>query len=104
MIMDKRDIKKAIYTWGVYPALMFLKENQELENFEVCADVKNVLDEICSGREWYLSTSLEPENLKQTMSSILEGRNNKDLIRANMPYYIDEFRNFLNEKTIKVKQ
>lgn len=33
-------IRKGIYLWGYYPVLHYLKEQEEDENFELCAVIK----------------------------------------------------------------
>ena len=90
-IMTVEKVKNAIYMYGYYPALFYLKQLQEDEEYDKCIIVKKALDEVGKGREWYLSTKLDDENLTDTYNKILQGMNNPELINENMPNYIDKF-------------
>jgi hypothetical protein len=86
--MEIGKIRNIVYTWGFYPALCLLKEQEQLENYELCAKIKTVLDEISKGREWYLSG--EVCNIETTFKKIIQEHPN---IEVNMDYYISEFKN-----------
>ena len=88
-------VKDGIYKYGYYPALMFLKEKQEQECFEDCKIIKEALDSVGEGRDWYLSTDLNKKTLDRTYNNIVNGR---DLINKNMPRYIEKFRELMLTK------
>jgi hypothetical protein len=85
------EIRKAIYKWGVYPALVMLRELHDNEEYEQCAVLKSVLDEIIDGREWYLTTKVDDHSLRMSYVSILDGFTKPELIEQNMPVYIRKF-------------
>lgn len=82
----KGKIRKGVYLWGYYPALHYLKEQERNENFEVCTILKEVLDEIGKGREWYLSSqTIKVEEVLQNQTYI-----------DNVDYYIEEFKKYMS--------
>lgn len=83
-------IKKGIYVYGFYPALFYLKELTEAEEYEKCSIVKQAMDEISSGREWYLSSFTDTHSMNKTLENIL--KNHSPIIRENMPEYIRLFK------------
>lgn len=91
--MTVEKCKKAIYTWGIYPALSLLRSEQDNENFELCATLKTAIDEVMRGRE--VNTNVDDKSLEETFESILAERTRPDLIRNNMPYYVREFKEFI---------
>ena len=91
--MTAEKIKKGIYKWGFYPALFLLKEEQDQENYENCKAIKQALDEVGKGREWYMSTKVDDSTMHKTYNKIIQGLK-PELIDNNMPYYIDEFRKY----------
>lgn len=92
--MTVEKIKDGIYRWGFYPALYLLREEQENENYQNCQVIKQALDEVGKGREWYLSSKVDDESMEETYDNIMQGLNKPELIDANMPYYIEEFRKY----------
>ncbi len=90
MTTDK--IKQGIYSYGVYPALILLRELQDLEKYEDCAILKSAIDEILQGREYGLTTKVDDKSLKSNYKKIVNSMNNVWLMKNNMPYYIDEFK------------
>jgi hypothetical protein len=90
--MNSATIRTCIYKWGFYPALVLLKEEQENENYQNCVEIKKALDQIMKGREWYLSSKVDDDSISKTYKEIMKGLSNAELIDANMPHYIDEFR------------
>lgn len=87
MVDLKAKIRKGIYTYGYYPVLHFLKEQEDNEDFELCATIKEVLDEIGKGREWYLSS--------QTIKIEEVLQNQKETYLDNVDYYVEEFKNYM---------
>lgn len=47
--MNYKDVKKAVYSWGYYPALVYLQECEAQERYEDCAIIKSVLDDFVKG-------------------------------------------------------
>ena len=92
--MTVEKVRTGIYNWGFHPALVVLHEEQMKENYEICSIIKTALDEISAGREWYLSSKVE--DMQQTYDNILKGCNNPDLIKENMPHYIEEFKKYIS--------
>lgn len=92
--MKAEKIKSGIYKWGFYPALFLLREEQENENYQNCKEIKKALDEVGKGREWYLNSKVDDKSMDETYDEIMQGLNNPELIDANMPHYIDEFRKY----------
>lgn len=90
--MTVERIKNGIYKWGVYPALFFLKELQDNEQYEQCAIVKEALDEIIKKHELYLNTKVDDDTLDDTYKKILQELNKSETTHNNMLYYIYEFR------------
>lgn len=98
--MTKEKIKKGIYIWGFYPALVILKEEQDNEHYENCQAIKQALDEVGVGREWYLSSKVDDKNMDKTYQDLIDFHaTNPELISGNMPYYIDEFKKYANDKS-----
>lgn len=91
--MTVEKCKRAIYTWGIYPALSLLRSEQDNENFELCATLKAAIDEVMRGRE--VNTNVDDESLEETLESYIAERAKPDLIRNNMPFYVREFKEFI---------
>ena len=87
--LSVENIKICIYRWGIYPALIMLRELQNNEQYEQCAIIKKALDEVMNGRGWYVDTKTDDNSLNRTYQNITNG---KTTIQTNMPYYISEFR------------
>lgn len=96
--MTKDKIKKGIYTWGFYPALVLLKEEEDNESYEKCRVIKEALDEVGVGREWYLSSNVDDKSMDKTYQNLINSHVSKpEIISANMSYYIDEFKKYVND-------
>lgn len=95
LTVDK--VKDGIYQVGYYPALVFLKKQQDLENYKECEVIKEALDQVVKGREWYLSSKVDNRSLEDTYSKILQSRTNSKIIDNNMPYYIEKFDELMNK-------
>ena len=93
--MNKDKIKISIYTWGYYPALVLLREEQDNENYENCKLIKEALDEVCKGREWYLSSKVDNETLSEVYDNIANQMNKPEIIHNNMAHYVEEFKKSL---------
>lgn len=93
--MTLEKIKSGIYQWGFYPALYLLREEQEKENYENCKVIKQALDEVGKGREWYLSSQVDDNSMDEIYDKIMEGLKNPSNVDANMPYYIEEFKKYV---------
>lgn len=89
-------VKNGIYQVGYYPALVFLKEQQDLENYKDCEIIKQALDEVGKGREWYLSSKVDDESLRLTYNKILKSRKNPDVLDENMANYIVKFKEMMS--------
>lgn len=85
--MTVEKIKSAIYKYGYYPALVFLKQEQDSEHYENCEIIKQALDEVGRG----LSSKVDEKSIMQTYSNILKTSSNPELIENNMAYYIESF-------------
>ena len=94
--MTTEQVKNGIYRFGFYPALIILKQEQEKENYQNCQLIKQALDEIGEGREWYLSSKVDDKSIKQTYDNIIQGLNRPEIIYENMSYYIEEFREYVD--------
>lgn len=88
-------VKRGIYTWGFYPALFMLRKEQENENYQNCQVIKQALDEVSEGIEWHISSRVDDESMEQTYDNIMRSLGKPELVDANMPHYIDYFREFL---------
>jgi len=88
-------VKIGIYTWGFYPALFLLMEFQEKEDYELCKVIKEALDMVGFGREWYLSPKVDNDSMDETYDNILQTMKNPETIHTNMDIYIDKFRDYL---------
>lgn len=64
------EVKKIIYTHGVYPMLMGLKHFQEEELYEQCIIIKQAIDEVSKGREQWHASSLSNENIDRTIDDL----------------------------------
>ena len=84
-------VKNGIYQVGYYPALVFLKEQQDLENYQECEIIKKALDQVGKGREWYLSSKVDGKSLESTYEKIMQSRKDPTNLDNNMPYYIEKF-------------
>ena len=93
--METERIKTGIYRWGIYPALFLLREMQDKELYEDCLIIKQAIDDIIQGREWYLNTQVDDNELKATYGKIMQGHSKSNIIHSNMPRYIDEFRRYI---------
>ena len=93
--MKKERIKRAIYLWGYYPALFVLKEEQSKENYENCQVIKEALDEVSDGKDWGLTTKVDDVNMNRNYDNIIKELDNPEIIDANMPYYIEEFKEYI---------
>jgi hypothetical protein len=89
LTVDK--VKNGIYTVGFYPALVYLKKQEDLENYKECEIIKEALDQTAYGREWYLSSKVEGDSLKKSYEKIISSRPNSKILDSNMPYYIEKF-------------
>lgn len=88
-------VKNGIYQLGYYPALVYLKEQEELENFQECKIIKEALDQVGKGREWYLSSKVDNNSLKSTYKEIIHSREDPTNLKNNMPYYIEKFKDMM---------
>jgi len=91
--MNYKDVEKAVYSWGYYPALVYLLECERQERYKDCAVIKKVLDKIAEGREWYLSSKTDPTSMQETYDKIIGSRKDPSNLIHNMPHYIEEFKN-----------
>lgn len=95
--MTVEKIKMAIYSWGIYPALILLREEQENENYELCNVIKQAIDEIGEKVNWNITSKVDNYNLKTVYENILNDIPFKikdpSFIDRNMPFYIEEFKN-----------
>lgn len=94
MDITEHNINKAIYELGVYPALMFLKYKQDNEMYGDCVIVKKGIDSVVGGREWYLSTEVTDDKLKETYTNILSQQSDKyrKHYDENVLDYINKFK------------
>lgn len=90
--MEIKTVENAIYKWGVYPALVLLRELQDEEEYELCAVVKCAIDNIMNGREYGISTLVDDKNLQKSYEIVIGQFQRKAIIKNNMPFYIDEFK------------
>lgn len=88
-------VKHGIYQVGYYPALAFLKEQEDEENYKNCEIIKKALDQVGKGREWYLSSKVDENSLKSTYEKIMQSRKNPTILNSNMPYYIEKFKDIM---------
>lgn len=93
MSMTLEKIEDGIYKWGFYPALFLLREAQDQERYEDCKLIKQALDKVGKGREWYVSSNVDDNSMKENYNNLTEGMSN--MIHHNMAYYIDDFRKFI---------
>jgi hypothetical protein len=81
--MTIEKIQYGIYKWGFYPALFLLREMQDNEMYEDCALMKQALDSVIIGREWYLNTKVDNDSLDDTYKKIMKGlHNHKEIIES----------------------
>lgn len=97
MIEDK--ILEGIYLYGFYPALCLLKEFQDNEDYEMCGAIKNALDKVSRGREVWLSSSTENVSMDRVYKMICLEFNRPGIYINNLPYYVEEFREFLKKQS-----
>lgn len=89
-------VKSAIYRFGAYASLNYLKELEHSEDYEKCAIVKQAIDEVFKGREWYLSSSTTEESMKQVYENIIDlatSEEKKQYRIDNMQRWCEEFKN-----------
>lgn len=91
-------VKKGIYEVGCYPALVFLRGQQDIENFNDCKIIKEALDDVINSREWYLSSKVDDRSLKETYDKILGSKEDSSNLESNMPYYIKKFRQMMESE------
>ena len=89
-------VQHGINELGFYPALVYLKEQQDLENYENCKVLKQELDKVCKGREWYLDTKIEDKDLYNTYCNIVNS-SKSNYHQENMPRLIQEFEALMNQ-------
>jgi uncharacterized protein YaaR (DUF327 family) len=94
--MEKTKIRRAIYSWGIFPALVILKEEQEKENYENCKVIKEALDDVIEFGDLHLNTKIDNISLKKTYEEIIKEFKKPEIIDGNIPYYIEEFRKYIN--------
>ena len=90
-------VKNGIYQVGYYPALVFLKQQQDLENYKECEVIKEALDQVGKGREWYLSSKVDENSLESTYEKIMRSRKDPTNLNNNMPYYIEKFAEMMEQ-------
>ena len=90
-MMTKDKYIDLIYAWGFYPALETLAFLEEKEMFNECAKLKAAMEEVRCKR-FQLSTKTDELSRNNVLEYVLRDRPN-DIIRNNMWYYCQEFRN-----------
>lgn len=89
-------VRHGINELGFYPALFYLKEQQDLENYENCKVLKEELDKVCKGREWYLDTKVTDGHLNTIYKNIVTSTKS-DYFENNISRLIQEFKALMNE-------
>lgn len=93
-------IIKLISRYGVYPALSAMKDFEDREQYEMCAKIKNGIDEFNVRYSADLPTCTN--SLRLVLVQTLLKFNNPALIESNMPHYVEEFKKGLAiDKTTK---
>ena len=94
--MTVEKIQMAIYSWGIYPALILLREEQENENYELCNLIKQAIDEIGDKVNWNITSKVDDYDLKNVYENIVNDLpfqiKDPSFNNRNMPFYIEEFK------------
>lgn len=98
MSLTVDQVKSAIYIHGYYPVLQLLRDEQEREDYANCAVIKEALDKVGEGREWYLSPSVDDDDMRRTLDNILQSSRNPDLYLNNLPACTQDCRHTLKLK------
>ena len=96
-LIDPKKAKKLIFSYGCYPALVYLKELEKKQDFKNCAILFKVLKHLKKKYEFNFELSTDIESLGKTLNQVLAKIDDKNKIINNMPAYIKEFKNKLWE-------
>ena len=100
--MTVSSVKQGIYKWGIYPALIVLRKEQDNENYELCSLLKQAIDEVSDDLEWFVSSNVDDLNIDRVYNNILLTSSNPELMINNMPMYVDGFRLLINYSIMEI--
>ena len=88
-------IKLGIYIWGFYPALLMLKDQEILENYENCAIIKQAMDSVY-GVDFDSST--RQSNINHVFDAISSKFDHPNMYKDNLDIYIEGFKREIQNK------
>lgn len=92
--MTKDSIKYCIYKYGVFPALVLLREEQDAERFENCSLIKETIEELFDGRWYGLSTKVDDSSLDSMLETLAKQSNDPEGFREHRVHeYVQGFKN-----------
>lgn len=89
-------IARKIYVYGVYTALVVLKEYQENQEFERCYLLKSAIDKVIETCDYDISSKVDEYSMDNTYENITEDITEKDQYGGNLERYALNLKKHIN--------
>ncbi len=94
--MTQNDIHKCIISYGLYPLTLVIKELEDSESYEKCAEIKNAVEEYKRKFDYLKTGELERWSIELEMEYFNEltriTKTDGSIVKSNMEWYVKDIK------------